>query len=385
MSNGVCFLFDDFHPVFSGHSIYMQQVMRHLQARDRRITVICWNPGHLLVEEYFQGIQIIRINRSSSRIEFYFSVLQALLKVRNDFNCLHVNGFPDPYSLLVGFCRIFGKRIVLQSTLYGSDDGYTYLQNHRGGKLRVLQLAFVDAITAISQPLIKSFEDIGFPTRKLEYIPQGVDLERFRLVDLEEKSKIRHQLGIVRKKPTVLFVGTILKRKGVDWLLDAWIKVQSEIPSAQLVLVGMFDFDDSNENQKELNDFSMAMKARVMSKGLNVVFVGLQKEIVKWYQAADVFVLPSRKEGFGNVIIEAMACGLPVVLTPMDGVANETVAPNVNGFVVQDVDDLADKICLLINNSALAESFGREGGRIAREKFDLEVIVEMYDSLYFPE
>jgi len=382
-SGGVCFIFDDFHPVFSGHSVYMQQIMKRLQDRGRKVTVICSNPGHLAAREQYRGIEIVRIEGNFYDMAGRALVLRALWSVRHEFDCLHINGFPDPHGMIVGFCRLLGKRLVLQSTLYGSDDGFSYRRHHRGGALRVKQLALVDAITAISQPLIETFLEIGFPPEKLVYIPQGVDLHRFVPGADAGKQDLRDRLGIRGSGPTALFVGTVLRRKGVDWLIDAWREVQRRVPAAHLVLVGMYDFDESHENRDTLNAFSSSLAEQVRDHGLNVQFVGLQEDIVAWYQAADLFVLPSRKEGFGNVIIEAMASRLPVIVTPMDGVAHETVTPGSNGYIVQDVAELADRICLLLEDSVHAADLGVAGEEIARRKFDLDVIAGKYDALYF--
>jgi len=380
---GVCFLFDDFHPVFSGHSIYMQQIMKRLQNRGRRVTVICWNQEGLMASEVYRDIHIVRLPPPTSDLGRTRIVLAALWRLRGDFDCLHINGFPDPYGLWIAFCRLFGKRIVLQSTLFGSDDGYAYVRNHRGGKLRVWQLSWVDAITAISRPLIETFAEIGISPEKLVYLPQGVDLKRFVPVSAQQKMELRRQRDLPADSPVVLFVGTILLRKGVDWLMEAWIEVQKSIPEAHLILVGMHTFDQSHDNGVELNRFADAMKAQAEDDGMKVKFVGLQDEIAAWYQVADILVLPSRKEGFGNVIIEAMACRLPVIVTPMDGVALETVLEGHNGFIVDDVEKLAARLRDLLADPSRAEEYGLAGEKRAHENFDLEKISSKYDQLYF--
>lgn len=382
-ANGVCFLFDDFHPVFSGHSIYMQQIMARLQERGRTIHVICWNPGNLPDQEDYRGIHIIRLREKPYSRGAYLRIFRTLWGLRRQYHCLHINGFPDPYGLFVAFSKLFGKRIVVQSTLFGSDDGYSYRRHHRGGALRVKQLAMVDAVTAISRPLVETFLAIGLPAGKIVYIPQGVNLRRFRPVDPLAKRDCRRAIGREDGGPIVLFVGTILKRKGVDLLLDAWAAAHERFPQAQLVLVGMDQYDATHDNQVELNEYADAMRRQAAGCGASVTFAGLQEDIVKWYQAADLFVLPSRKEGFGNVIIEAMACGLPVIVTPMDGVAHETVENGRNGYIVEDVAELSQKIIHLLAHPEVAVAMGASGKVIAGDKYDLDVIAGEYDRLYF--
>lgn len=371
--------------MFSGHAVYMQQIMELLIARGHRVTVICRNPGGLPEVDEHRGIRIIRLESTDLCKRGTLAIARALVRERSSFDTLHINGFPDPYGILLSMCRFLDKRIVLQSTLYGSDDGYAYCRNHRGGSLRVKQLALVDAVTVISRPLMRTFEEIGFPKRKLVYIPQGVDLERFKPVQVDEKQATRERLGIPVDAQVALFVGTVLKRKGIDWLIDAWRIVQAELLEAQLIVVGMYEFDETHKSRVELNEFAEAMKDRVHDGCLNVKFVGLKEHVEEWYQAADVLVLPSRKEGFGNVIIEGMACGLPAVVTPMDGVASETVVDGANGFIVEGVEALAYRIRELLRDLTRTAELGARARTIVESRFNMSVIADSYEIFYFSD
>lgn len=380
--SGVCFFFDVFHPIFSGHAVYMQQLMVRFLERGRPMTVLTRNPGHLAAKEVLGEIEIHRIPSTGNALAFSWRVVKKLFELRDRYSCFHVNGFLDRYFLIQLACRLLGKRLVVQTTLFGSDDGYSYLRSHSLGRLRMRILARIDALLAISQPLVSSFVDCGFPAGKLKYIPQGVDRKRFFPVEPARRADIRQSLGLDPGAGVVVFVGTIIHRKGVDQLIESWIEVQRRRPGAQLCLVGEDSFDDSHSHRAALNEYVEGLKKTVAQEGLNVRFCGFHGDIVPWLQAADIFALPSRQEGFGNVILEAMSCGVPPVVTPMDGVALETVVQGHNGYIVDDTRELSQRLIELLENDALARELGRNSLSRVEEHFCLDRIFEKYAELY---
>ena len=379
---GVCYIFEDFHPAFSGHSVYMLQIMARLIDRGVKVSVICRNPGGEPARETFRGIDIYRIDPTLKGVWRDLRIVKGLMEMRGNFHCIHINSFADRYSLILLMARLSGKRVILQSTLYGCDDAHTFLRTHVGGKLRLNQVKALDAVTAISKPLIQTYLDRGFSREKLVYIQQGVELDRFRPATPAIRSDLRRKMGYSEDERIVLFVGTILERKGVDWLIEAWEQVSRKLGTCRLVLVGMDYFDHTHQNRESLNRFVEAQKARVADGNLPVDFVGLKDDVNPYYLISNILVLPSRKEGFGNVIVEAMASGLPCIVTPMDGVAHETIVDGANGYIVEDVDELADRLANLLSHPKLEAAMGAKGLEMARDRFDMEKIMLQYLDLY---
>jgi glycosyltransferase involved in cell wall biosynthesis len=381
---GVCFIFDDFHPVFSGHSVYMQQIMARLP-RSWRLSVIARNPGGLPEREDFGRIAIVRVPDDPSSLRHALNVARTLLALRHDYHCVHLNGFPDRYELVLALLKFLRRRIVVQVTLFGSDDAHTFVRCHKVGRLRLRLLArLVDMLTGISAPLVDSYRDYQFPQEKLILLPQGVDIGRYLPADVALRARRRAVLGLAGEDRVAVFVGTVMRRKGVDILLEAWSTVQSRVPGARLLLVGMHLFDAGHASRSELEAFVAEQRRLIVARDLHVDFAGLVDDVPAWLQAADVFVLPSRKEGFGNVILEAMACALPCVVTPMDGVAFESVVPGETGYVVEDADALADAVSELFADSGRAVDMGRRGRERVLAHFDLEHIAARYRDLYAP-
>lgn len=210
------------------------------------------------------------------------------------------------------------------------------------------------------------------------------------LKDLALKSNPEKEIGIIfngistteffpdyskrkNEKFTILCVSRVTPRKGMRFLVQAFNVLYSRYDNARLVIVG-----DGNERK--------SLENLVMSLGLKdkVDFAGVvpHENVLPYYQQADVFVLPSLNEGMSNVILEAMACGLPVVATDTGG-TKELVADGVNGLIVKmrDANDLMEKIEKLILNPELKTSMSAESRKRA-EALSWEKVAGEYIELY---
>jgi glycosyltransferase involved in cell wall biosynthesis len=167
------------------------------------------------------------------------------------------------------------------------------------------------------------------PTAAPEVIYNGIDLERFAPAD---RSGARARLGLEADRHVALYVGRLAPGKGLAVLVDAFAEVRRELPEARLVLLG------DGPLRREI-------AARGTGSGLSdaLRLAGEQPhaEVATWINAADVVVLPSESEGFPNVVREALACGRPVVATPVGDVPS-IVGPETGALVpVGDAGALA--------------------------------------------
>ena len=156
-----------------------------------------------------------------------------------------------------------------------------------------------------------------------------------------ERNEKRRELGISEKK-TVISVGQFIPRKGFDILLQAWSQVSN---TAQLIIIG--GGDEKIKYEKMISELGIN----------NVLIMDFmpKSELFKYYQASDLFVLPTREDVWGLVINEAMAIGMPVISTNRCNAALELIENNINGFIVKvgDSTELAAKINAVLNNSEL--------------------------------
>lgn len=168
------------------------------------------------------------------------------------------------------------------------------------------------------------------------------------------KEELKSSLGL-HGKTVVLYVGQLIKRKGVDHLLRAYARLRLKTDNVALVIVG------DGKLRGELRDLCTEEKIP------DVLFAGqkAREEIVKFYGIADVFCLPSVGEAWGLVINEAMACGLPVVTTRMVGASPDLVEDGRNGYVVAERDE--EELFLALEKLTAQEALRKEMGRESRK------------------
>jgi len=168
-------------------------------------------------------------------------------------------------------------------------------------------------------------------------VPNGVNAEDFHIASQSEKSRLRAQFGIPDDAFVVSFVGGNWHRKGLDHLLAAMDFLQNS--NIYLLVAGP---DDER-----------------------VVFVGVIEKPSEIYGASDAFVFPTYSEAFGQVAFEAAASGLPV-LAPAENAMIDLIIPGETGYFIDyDVQDIAEKILLLVGNPEQANTMGLNGRKRA--------------------
>ncbi|MGQ9660844.1 MAG: glycosyltransferase family 4 protein [Kiritimatiellia bacterium] len=189
-------------------------------------------------------------------------------------------------------------------------------------------------------------------------------------VNLEDYSHIVQQYGQRSEVNQVVYVGRLLQLKGTDVLLKAWPLVQARLRSARLVLVG-----DGNGKWRDL--------VRTTSGSADSVnFVGFQDDPRPWIAQSDLLVLPSLKEGAGQVLVEAMALAKPVVASNVGGIP-DYILDGRTGILVPPGDEraLANAIIELLSSPERLRAMGLAGRRRAEAEFDARRAAERFVSL----
>jgi UDP-glucose:(heptosyl)LPS alpha-1,3-glucosyltransferase len=224
-------------------------------------------------------------------------------------------------------------------------------------------------IIAISELVKKNIiEHYHVNGRDIEVVYNGVDIDRFnpRNKGLYRR-EIRKQYSIADEAIVLLFVGSGFERKGVEFLLKAVELVSYPL---NILIVG-------KGSERRFKRFI---------KRHQVIFCGPQKEIYKYYAASDLFVFPTIYEPFGNVQLEALASGLPVITTSLSGAA-EIIKDGIHGFIVsfpEDFNAIAEKIKFLIDNREKRELMGVNARKLAEDflfEKHLEKILNLYKNL----
>ena len=196
----------------------------------------------------------------------------------------------------------------------------------------------------------------------------GVNLDRFSAAQGGERDVIRDELGISRDAVVVIFVGRVTKDKGIVELLAAFEMASKRFPQLRLLVVGPFEPD-----RDPLPDKTVAG----LKNNRRIHLVGFQGQPERYLGAADIFVLPSYREGFGSVAIEAAALGLPAIVTRITGLT-DAVVENVTGLIVppKSPDALAEAIETLAGSRGMRQAMGEAGRQRVMKIFDARVINE---------
>lgn len=191
-------------------------------------------------------------------------------------------------------------------------------------------LSAAGQVISVCGALKDAMVKLGCPGKKINVIPNGIAVDRFYVT---EQKVARRSLGLLENQKIIFSVGGLIPRKGHNLTINAMHEILAAEPNTQLVIAG--------KGEEEIN-----LKNQVVDQGLKecVTFLGHvpNDQLIQWYNAADVFCLASSREGWANVIMESIACGLPVVATKVWGAPEIITTPDVGILVERNAESIAD-------------------------------------------
>jgi teichuronic acid biosynthesis glycosyltransferase TuaC len=204
-------------------------------------------------------------------------------------------------------------------------------------------LANAAGAIAVSADLKNKMIALGIPEAKIQVIANGVDTERFQPLDVKSARK---QLGLPEEGPIAVSVGSLIESKGHQLLIAAVAKLAARFPKLRLYVIG-----------EGVYRAKLAELVREKQLQEHVFLLGNRpnEELPLWFGAADLSCLMSSREGWPNVISEALACGTPVLATRIGGIPEIVTSPELGMFVERDVDSIAAGL-----EQALTKSWNRE-------------------------
>lgn len=370
----ILFVTQSFYPVLGGGENYILYLGKALNKRGHKISVVTSRTD--CVSSY------VKIDGVDTYYCPHFELLGMPVVspglvyriVRNvEPDIVHCSGPCITEDLGFLFSRI--SRIPVVTTYHADlnlEKAVSCLYMRAKNRLILRRMDAVIVTTSISKELLSSRK---LPTDKIHVISDGVCTYRFK--PAPNRSLLREVLGIPDKN-IILFVGGLSRShayKRVDLLIRAVKLLEEQHQKIYLVVVGngnLMKFFEELVRSLSIN--------HIVSFRNNVD----DDTLPNYYTASDVFVLPSpsQKEGFGLVLLEAMACGCPVVTTSGCGGA-EIVRQSQGGLLATpyDVYDLADKISAILNNSELRARLGKQGERFA-QSYDWRIIAEKMEEVY---
>ena len=274
-------------------------------------------------------------------------VLSVMRQIKNEFKFNVIDshfGYPDGYA-----ATLLGKwlNVPVTITMRGTEVPHAKEKLRRIFLVKALKKA--SRLFSVSTSLKKHAVSLGIPEDKIRVVGNGVDLEKFHPV---EKKQAREELAIQDATKVLVTVGALVERKGFHRVLEILPDLIKHHPDILYLIVG---------GPSAEGDWTERLKQQVEELGLSkyVRFLGPKPpdELKNILSAADVFVLPTSNEGWANVLLEAMACGLPIVTTDVGGNA-EVVCRNELGIIVPFGD--SEKLLNAVDQ-ALKKNLGQKG------------------------
>jgi glycosyltransferase involved in cell wall biosynthesis len=243
------------------------------------------------------------------------------LRKKTGFNLLDAHfAYPDGYA-----ATLLGKwlDVPVTITLRGTEIPHSKNPVLRPLLVRAMQRA--DRLFSVSESLRQQAISLGIAPSKIRVVGNGVDTARFLPVDRQEA---RRRLGIPQAARVLVSVGALVERKGFHRVIECLPELISENRQLHYLIVGGASAEGDRRRELEL-------QARQLGLDQQVHFLGaMPPDELKWpLSAADVFVLATSNEGWANVFLEAMACGLPVVTTDVGGNAEVVHRPELGTIV----------------------------------------------------
>ncbi|MDP1678829.1 MAG: glycosyltransferase, partial [Candidatus Nitrotoga sp.] len=258
-------------------------------------------------------------------------VLMQRLQRKHNFNIIDSHfAYPEGYA-----ASLLGKwlRLPFTITLRGTEARLARQSVFRKHMTSALQSAA--KVFSVSDSLRQIALTLGVPESKTQVVGNGIDTTKFYAID---KLAARTKLGLPANARVLVSVGGLVERKGFHRVIDCLPKLIQEFPTLLYLIVG---------GPSPEGDMGAQLRAQVTQLGLNehVVFTGpMKSEALKEpLSAADVFVLSTRNEGWANVFLEAMACGLPVITTDVGGNAEVVCHPKLGTIIPFDDQTALEK------------------------------------------
>lgn len=330
---------------------------------------------------YFSGL-VDNIRLLTYLISLFFN----LLRITRKYN---LELFHAHHTIPTGFVAILVSKIMrlpvvvtahlMDITTHGTDVGpleniVDFESNLIFKRLIMFSLNSSNKIIAVSEDLSTKIEQMGI-NKDITILRNAVDISRFKP---SKNMEMRQNYKIGDDDLLILFIGHLETFKGIFELLDAFYEINKKHTNTKLMIVG-----EGHEEQKVRDTVS-----KLKLEG-SIVFTGKvsPETIQNYYQMADIFTLPSYTEGLPLVVIEAMACGLPVIVSTVGGIP-ELVKDGKNGFLVPPKDKLIleKKLEILVDKMELREKFGVKAFETVDDEFNIDKkvdkLIKIYQELY---
>jgi glycosyltransferase involved in cell wall biosynthesis len=372
---------------FGGTETALLQLAVRLQARGHEVEVLSIKrPGRIAAQLEAAGVPVATLDMADadSLAQLARGTLALWRRIRGRRVDV-VQSFLPRANVMSRVANRFGARARHVSCERSTD----FNRSRQVQRLNRWTAPWTDRVLAVSSAVrdVVVHRD-GLPEERVSVLGNGLDLDA---LDAVPRVDVRGELGLPPEALLLCSVGRLVRDKGHAYLLQAFAQGLERWPAAHLVLVG-----EGPEEARLRDDTS-----RLRLDG-RVHFLGFREPVAAVLKGCDVFVLPSLEEGFPVTVLEAMACGLPVVASDVGGVADVVArgrtglivpaaerwdggtrdAAHADGLAARPVEALRDALAALVADAPARVRMGRNGRRRVESHFSLDHVVTSLEALY---
>lgn len=373
-----------YHPEISSGGLQSQLMARAMQGRaEVRVltTAIDFTtPRYSTVD----GVEVWRMHLRAESLpsKALAAIITApeLLRLVRWCDVVHIHGVSTKNIMVTLAAKLAGRPVVLSLHTMGADEPAPIRS-----KGALLYRSFLGATRylAVSSGLLDASRAAGITADRIELVPNGIDTDQFKPAAPAEKRALRREAGHDVAGPVVLFVGYFSHDKQPQVLFDAWMRLLDEHridATAWFVGATRSNYFEVDERIAE----GMQREAEARGRRHRLIFTGPVHEVQRYFRLADVFVLPSRREGLPVALMEAMACGLPCVASNLPGATDALIEDGVSGLLVPpaDVPGFTAAIAAMLRDVRRAEAMGEAARQVVLDRFASERVAARWLRAY---
>ena len=371
----ICLVIANFWPGWGGAERQCQLLARTLTWHGNEVVVLTRGQRGLPAEERIDGVSVRRTPAfgpgAFRSLVWTLTATAWLRRQGRRFQIAQCYQLLSPSHVGILAHRPGGHATIMRPACSGPFGDIAEVRRLPLTNIRKRLLRRADAFVTLTEDIETELVEFGLGGVPFHRIPNGVDAALFSPVSPGEQAALRAALGLPTDRVLCAFVGRLTRQKNPDLLLETW--AMGRWPDTHLVLVG----DGPLRNRLE---------ARAASGSLagHVTFVGARTDVAEYLRAADLLVLPSRAEGMSNALLEAMACGIPVVASDLPANREVVGRDGRTGWLVAPGDPaaLAGAIERLVKSPSLRREIGAAARVIVQNQFDIQRVADRYLSLY---
>ncbi len=348
---------------WGGQELRILSEMEGMQRRGHRVHLLTANTAEILPAARFRSLAVDGLPIEAKKLPGLRAVRSWLARDGATFDVINTHSSTDAWLVALARATLPSMPLVVRTRHVSTHVNRSVATNWLYTRATAQLVVTGEALKA------QLVRENGFDPTRITSVRTGIDLARFRPLD---RAAVRARFS-VDARPAVAIVATLRDWKGHDDLLDAWRALRERTPGWQLLIVG-----DGPRRQH--------LENRVAAMGLSgeVRFTGNQEDVAAWFACAEIAALPSYgDEGVPQSLMQAAACGLPAVSTPIGAIA-EAVVDEVTGILVppRDPSRLATALERLMNDAVLRERMGAAAHDHAQRNFDIDRMLDSMEAVF---